>query len=390
VLNLRTRLLILDEYLLWGKESPEHLRRCQTMALLALTIFSLLIHSAAHSQVLPPADELVFKGTHNSYGCPSPIVPEGPLLVQEADFNPRVQVDDFGAWIIELDFGIKADETGKPRAVVGHGEPGDGTCPEWGYYLVTYLENLRRARALKYRPLFLNLDAKDDWEESPFREDEEELRKQKTREIAEKDVSYTFLDRIFDLPQQGPLPSIPELAGKVIIRWGKFHVLSTWDNGCVSRSDVENSIRTGKKLQRTDEEPTHCTILGHIVGCRWFRLEQYRHDWTFGYGVPPNPIIVDFRAPSQPAALWECHSEEKIHWHGTYLFPYPSLSWALARVEGKLNPEDPQGDANRSGYGWTIIVHPGHYREKINVDFPVTIEKCQDVEGCDGEVLIGQ
>ena len=60
-----------------------------------------------------PIDRLVLKGTHNSYSCDKGI----PL---------DQQLDDFGVWAIELDFGIK-NLGGQFRAIVGHSDAGDNS-----------------------------------------------------------------------------------------------------------------------------------------------------------------------------------------------------------------------------------------------------------------------
>src|SRR5437763_13412169 len=95
-------------------------------------------------------DQLVFKGTHNSYSCKG-----------EDDLDPAcmghpvdVQIDDFGVWALELDYGVRRI-AGTPTALVGHDRPGHGTCfmPD-GFELVRLLRAIRDARAIReaYRP----------------------------------------------------------------------------------------------------------------------------------------------------------------------------------------------------------------------------------------------
>ena len=57
-----------------------------------------------------PVDQLIFKGTHNSYVCSKGIPPEE-------------QIDHFGVWAIELDFSIKEID-GVFQAIVGHDDVG--------------------------------------------------------------------------------------------------------------------------------------------------------------------------------------------------------------------------------------------------------------------------
>src|SRR5690606_15051367 len=94
-------------------------------------------------------DQLIFKGTHNSYACGGGDLPW-------MNHPPDKQIDDFGVWALELDYSL-VTEHGGPVPVVGHDREGDG-C--WGYYLTDYLRAVRRARALRYRPVFLTLEVK--------------------------------------------------------------------------------------------------------------------------------------------------------------------------------------------------------------------------------------
>src|SRR5215510_2213468 len=72
---------------------------------------------------------LIFKGTHNSYQCHF----DTPCM----NHPPHIQIDDFGVWSLELDFSIILEADFQFRAVMGHTGPGDATC--WGYYLIDFL-----------------------------------------------------------------------------------------------------------------------------------------------------------------------------------------------------------------------------------------------------------
>ena len=98
----------------------------------------------------PPITSLIFKGTHNSYD-PRRLV------------TPLCQVEDFGAWAIELDY---LSPEGSADLYVGH----DGPChpadcdADAGILgpatLADQLADLAVAPSLQYRPLFLYLEFK--------------------------------------------------------------------------------------------------------------------------------------------------------------------------------------------------------------------------------------
>ena len=58
-----------------------------------------------------PIDNLFLKGGHNSY---------------DARMHRTIdqQIDDFGVWGVELDFGVFTRNDGTPFAVIGHDSPG--------------------------------------------------------------------------------------------------------------------------------------------------------------------------------------------------------------------------------------------------------------------------
>src|SRR5262245_27297425 len=76
------------------------------------------------------------KATHNSYACTG----LGDNTCPVMHHHPERQVDDWGVWGVELDFGI-IGEPARERAYVGHsGTCGHGcwTFEGWGPYLDDY------------------------------------------------------------------------------------------------------------------------------------------------------------------------------------------------------------------------------------------------------------
>jgi hypothetical protein len=100
-----------------------------------------------------PINQLVFKGTHNSYQCTGGT---SPVM----GHPPSVQIDDFGVWAVELDVGVSLG-TGISTAVIGHDSPGDGVCSGLSARLIDCLATMRDTFALRYRPVFIYFDIKD-------------------------------------------------------------------------------------------------------------------------------------------------------------------------------------------------------------------------------------
>lgn len=100
-----------------------------------------------------PINQLILKGTHNSYSCTGE---DTPAMNHPVD----VQIDDFGVWALELDFGVKR-KNGVPTALVGHDDEGQATCfMSQGFELVRLLSVIRGVKALQYRPVFIFFDIK--------------------------------------------------------------------------------------------------------------------------------------------------------------------------------------------------------------------------------------
>ncbi len=343
-----------------------------------------------------PIDQLIFKGTHNSYACKTDCsivtcTNDPPIM----NHPPNIQIDDFGVWAVELDFSV-IRENGIPTAFVGHDGPGDAvTCfgrefPRWppSARLTDFLRVIRSTLALSYRPVFIYFDIKHWGDADASFADEFKL------SLGIAAVNEVFQENFIVLAdylaQHGnQYPVVPEVAGKAIVYFPNETLRGTNADHCTSRQTVENSIRTGTPLE---DGGAKCGP----EGCRVLRLDQYQADWTFEYGVPPNPLIVDRTAASQWTVMdsdgdfWFCLNGDVwrgqvVHQQGTYRFPYGSVAQAVARAEGTT----PNGvrDTLRAGYGWTVLIKPGNYPETLTINIPLTLK---EFDGSSGVVVIGR
>jgi hypothetical protein len=327
---------------------------------------------------LPAIDALAFKGTHNSYQChcdPWPHDCNPPLM----GHPPHVQIDEFGVWAIELDVGIHDGEV-----FVGHDDAGSGVCD--GYYkLQDFLIPLREARALPYRPILLYYEVESWSDDSDYWSTFGAARAVTEQVFGAENV---LLLHHVDGP---PYPSVRELAGKLVI----YYPLPEYGAG---GQHAEN--RSGSLVSRTLKK---CASLEDAMilvkaGCVVVRADQYQADWTFDYGVPPNPLVVNsavkppWRVRDARGEEWSCDNGDVWNgqWitraHGTFRFPYKTISDAVSRAQGETSLGAPK-DARRSGYGWTLLIAPGHYPEAVIIGIPLTLKK-DDRLG--GDVIIGR
>ena len=284
---------------------------------LACIIWTALIVGGASQHLMAQAPQpidrlLVFKGTHNSYVCRTDCLfsctADPPIM----NHPSQVQIDDFGVWALELDFSIRI-ENGQPRAVVGHDGPDDEvTC--WGRHLTDFLFMIRDAAAIKmaYRPVFIYFEKKDNWGEESYKDPNQYL------PILENDLKVVFGEEQISGPralmtfyhQYNRYPTVPEIPGRVvpvmlsptvsgtafIFHDGPF---SSACDGCPPGGLGPTGL-PGLNLGATPFD--HCTNRNVIQALIQnsdldiFRVDQYQADWTFGYGVPPNPLVVDWTA----------------------------------------------------------------------------------------------
>lgn len=358
-----------------------------TLALVAALLCALALPAAAQ-----PLDQLVLKGTHNSYACcggESGIWPitwwnnSCPVM-----HNPlREQMDDWNLWFYELDFG-PVQVGSDVLLVIGHDGPtGDDTYthPDWGatvngfITLESFLIEIRDSRSFAYRPVFIQFDFKGgegNWAD--------EVAPGYNTVAATTPLLRALLVNVFgennlfdpdDLnqpPYNGQWPSAPQLAGKVI----PYNIggcadgscglsLPTWfDDGYPNAGDRANAIQDGNRIMKID---------------------YYQQDWTFGTindgTAPPNPVYVKSGAPEEFVVVNEYgHDCDDIffqndvgdaftvHQHGTFRFPFDTVEESVKRAKP----------------GWTLLIHTGVYPENITIETPLTLK----ADG--GPVTIGQ
>lgn len=193
-----------------------------------------------------PFDKLVIKGTHNSYVCNS----GGWWSMTPPWMNhpPEIQIDDFGVWVIELDVGIVMED-GQVKVAVGHNGPGHATC--WGHRLKEdYLEKIAKTQALLYRPVLIVFDPKtheeqEDWPDLGWTAQEIGAKAEAVlEEVFGRENIMNGEDLNDFLKQHNRYPTIPELAGKVVLYMSN----ATHADECTSLEAVENSIKYGVGL----------------------------------------------------------------------------------------------------------------------------------------------
>jgi hypothetical protein len=248
---------------------------------------------------------------------------------------------------------------------------------------------VRSSLALAYRPLFIWIDLKSDKDWPEF---DPGLTEDQQAQVIEGELIRAFgYSRLFtpgalrahQLASAGRKPSVPELAGKIVAMW---------------RLDPTPLIFQGhRELGMTDcyrDECTDTTDVGQLIdeGANVLRLDQYQADWTFEFGVPPNPIVVDFAATNEINVTdavgddWDCPNGDVgigqlVHQQGTYRFPYGQVGAAVSRTQGLS-----RRDERDTGYGWTVVARPGRYSEALRIETPLVLTKDERFAG---SVLIG-
>jgi hypothetical protein len=301
---------------------------------------------------------------------------------------PNEQIDNFGVWALELDYSIVIKE-GTEHAVVGHDSDDDKvTC--WGRELRDFLQLINQSDSLHYRPVFIYFEKKD-WGARVF--NELEVLESELRQVFSEEHIFSHVNlREFEA-RYNRHPTVPELAGKVIPVLLGAHPASAF---------FFNDGRGPDSINFNASSEDHCTNWGEIqrliqAGNSVFRLDQYQADWTFEYGVSPNPLIVDSTAsleqtlgiseqPLGPSDM-PCDGavSSQIHEQGTFRFPYKTVSEAIARAKGITSTGGP--DDRRTGYGSTFLIRPGNYPETLTIDIPLILKKDDRFTGT---VVIGR
>ena len=377
-----------------------------------------------------PINELFFKSTHNSYACRElcedligqntcPVAHHHPGECSDLWEPCYNQIDDFGVWAIDLDFGID----GSGRYIVGH----DGSaCPEgswtncsWGPGLEDYFVRIKRTRAAHYRPVFIFLEKKP-WGRNPppsvWIPDLE----------AWLEVVYNSDgdDHIFgpadlvawDLGAHGgSWPTVPDLAGMVVpvfmcqpfcrdhdeCYFSEMIFYKDGDGYIKYKDEAGNDHHTGLRRPRSCDTCGQSkleVLLSRAMDpeFNFAAMDMYQYDWTFleqpsiSRWAPPNPIVIDCAArllspwpvsnaadPEGTASCWkwnwcgnwcsEIPRDFSVAQHGTFGFPYDTV------IEG----------VDRAKPGWTVLIRAGTYPETLMISKKLVIE----AEG--GTVVVG-
>ena len=365
---------------------------------------------------LPTIDTLVLKGTHNSYQCTGGTK---PIM----NHPPNVQIDDFGVWALELDPGVLFDiETRTWTVVVGHNSPGDGICQGWGFSLIDFLVAIRGTLAMRYRPVFIYFDIKDGFDGDEWIDlasDKCDDHTQKYGLIIQA-VEQVFPGNVVQLyefvrERNGKYPTIPEMAGKVIIYFPMLEFSTDDPNAICGRNPPPSNPLQGTLRGTLFDPPTTKGEVEAVIetgaphngtvgcgpeGCRVMRVDQYQADWTFDYGVPPYPLIVDsmaqppYPAPNAVGDTWDCENGDVSHGEivgeqGTWKFPFKTIGRAVTRAEGTTPPRQVGErirlrESTRAGVGWVVLIKPGTYLESFKIDTPLTLQR----DNGDGPVVI--
>jgi hypothetical protein len=362
---------------------------------------------------LKPIDELLFKGTHNSYDSRRRV-------------PPPEQIQNFGVWAVELDYSIPNEDPKPRRAVVGHDGPGaaaDGEdviggdpnadSPTERFRLQFFLQAIRELQttgALRYRPVIIYFEKKQ-WTTLipgfPFptigRLDDPNFDEPaRFLPLLDAELRSAFGDEVFGsvrlatyLSQHGGrYPTIPELAGKVI-------PIAISAPGFVGGTDLVfhdgPSAPPGRSINLVGSIATECDGLDRIPSLiptsHVIRVDNHQADGSFKFGVPPNPLVVQRSAPTQ-TRVQGCDDDVDVHPQGTFLFPYGGLTDAVSRALGIVPPDEivqnpSQEDPRRTGFGWTLLIKPGLYQETIRISIPLTLKMDDRFVG-EGPVVIGK
>jgi hypothetical protein len=376
----------------------------------------------------PSIDSLIFKGTHNSYEN----VRHEPPWVQVDNYGVWAVEIDYSIPDAQRRAAnpVWQAPDGTPRAVVGHDGPGqDGngnTNAIYGgpnYLLSDYLTALANTEAFTYRPLLLYLEKKDALHPGlfglPYRTDDTHPYQGsdaaydgrdnalKLLTLVEGELTAAFPGRVFGPDnladfhaENGRLPTAPELRGRVLafaIAPAGFSTRLIFREGpgvpddfhALRRGALAYGVGCGVPAELAlDRVPvpgdTVAVYLSPIVDVpvnvtypNTYRVNNFSSGWAWSYGVPPNPLIVDQDAAGGLVEVTACNDDEDNRVtgssppEGTRLLPYQDLGSALARVRGQTD-RGMMGDAQR-GYGFTILLSPGTYREKLVIDYPVVL-----------------
>ncbi len=331
-------------------------------------------------------DELVLKGTHNSYACCGGTFFENSCPVMHN--QPFEQMDDWNVWRLELDFSVKM-VNGIPIFYIGHNGPNgnDDTwtenedpnaMPWWGETLEQFLVKIKNSKSFQYRPIIIKFEKKA-WGPTQY------------NDSSWIPIMETLLINIFSIngifgPQahqeNGGWKTVPEMAGQIIPSVEGPGSIST---NLLFQTEPFTSwgVNDGKYTCET-EYISKCSSKDFQI----IAADQYQDEWTFNqFLAPPNPIYIKGSALILKPVIniygSDCgggacypdgdpHDKGKFFFvsqHGTFRFPFNQIgeSYTIAKP------------------GWTLLIHTGNYPEKN-----LTFTKALTLKADGGPVVIGQ
>lgn len=348
------------------------------------------------AQILP-LDQLVLKGTHNSYasesgdcfpfaGCDNTC----PVMHNQ----PFEQMRDWNAWFIELDVSIIVDNSDNPVLLVGHDYAGHLTLPiTFGLTLKDYLEKIRdKSVVFDYRPTIIYFNRKggmDDykWGDAQYKSAED------YGPVLDNLLVQVFgSDHIFGpkkLSTNGlNWPTVPALAGSIIPYtddyqsehvFGAKQTLFFYSNPCSGCQFHYFETEIFPRWYSDGSTDLTTTINKIAAGNKIIARDDYQQDWTFNLLAPSNPVFVNNTIGQEPYFVtnelggeWCDHFNDKgktftVNQHGTYRFPFDEIGESV----------------NTAFPGWTLLIHTGNYPENLTINKPLVLK----AEG--GPVRIG-
>ncbi len=336
------------------------------LALIAGAFFML---DAGFSQPIKKLDELVLKGTHNSYACCGS---DGffsgwdnscPVMHNP----PYEQMDNWNAWAFELDFSVKL-VNGNPTLIIGHdGSTGDDTfsTPDWGVTVEDYLISMRDSRSSEYRPFIVKFEQKPDWGDNNY---DPPANWGPLLDAVLLEVFGT--DNIFgpnSLAAYGWL-TVPQLAGKIIPYANGPSYGSAWV------FDYEPLPRFGSDSYTNENEWIAAATSGNY---KIMSGDNYQEDWTFDFVAPPNPMYIKSGAPFlNPVVNQYGHDCGDFNDAGNLFIVFPKGTF-------RFPYDDVLDGVEKAEPGWTLLIHTGTYPENITINKPLTLK----ADG--GTVVIG-
>jgi len=365
--------------------------------LLCMILFSVVYPLWAQQ----PLNELAFKATHNSYACCGGVPcffcdwsNDCPVMHNP----PDEQIDDWGVWGLELDFGVVMENSAY-RLIVGHDGPsGDKTWSDlaWGKYLDDFLLRIRDSRSLDYRPVFIYFERKTHQKNSSW----PNLDHIRVAPLLDSLLIKVFgeanvfgprkLDSLKDLGKGWQ--TVPELAGKVIPVVIRNEDLTAEATSLIFLNAPTGLERVGPPGDKGFDQYTDSATMesekngrpGHPNGAGIILAsDQYQDSWSFSLCTPPNPVYVSksglfpFYVVTNTIghACTGCTQDPKdigctfiVNQQGTFRFPYRNITSAV----------------NRALPGWTILIKAGSYPVSMEINKNVILK----ADG--GIVTIGQ